>query len=331
LGSTSYLTDRLGKISQHVEYVPFGEVYYEEHLNSWSTPYKFNAKELDEETGYYYYGARYFDPKISLWLSVDAPLINGKYMNGKHNGGVYNSFNLNGYAYCYQSPAVLIDPDGNQISAIKNGVASGNNVVNDITPAVSRPAMKKINGVVLHRTVSNSASSAIRTAKSHAGKTGFHIVIDKDGSTTQLVNFNDRANHVGKQKKNIGNYNSVGIEVVGNYNEQTGQWDALTPAQVESTAKAVHALMNEYNLTVNDVYPHEDLSWKTAGEGQVVLDAILPELNNLINPPKEDQSPKTNNTSNYKEPSTPPIKKDGALQSIYEQQNIREAIITNKK
>jgi RHS repeat-associated protein len=29
------------------------------------------VKELDEETGLYYYGARYYDPKTSLWLSTD--------------------------------------------------------------------------------------------------------------------------------------------------------------------------------------------------------------------------------------------------------------------
>jgi RHS repeat-associated protein len=41
-----------------------GQHYY-------NSPYKFNGKELDEETGLYYYGARYYDPKVSIWLSVD--------------------------------------------------------------------------------------------------------------------------------------------------------------------------------------------------------------------------------------------------------------------
>jgi RHS repeat-associated protein len=114
LGSTSYVTTRLGKVSQHVEYIPFGEVFLEEKNDKWNTPYKFNAKEFDEETGLYYYGARYFDSKISVWYSVDKPLIDGTYLSGKHNGGVYNSSNLNGYAYCYQNPVILVDPDGNQ-------------------------------------------------------------------------------------------------------------------------------------------------------------------------------------------------------------------------
>ena len=51
--------------------MPFGEVFIEEKNNVWNTPYKFNGKELDEETGLAYYGARYYNPKISQWLSVD--------------------------------------------------------------------------------------------------------------------------------------------------------------------------------------------------------------------------------------------------------------------
>ena len=71
LGSSSYITNLDGEVSQHIEYVPFGEVFIEERNNTWNTPYLFNAKEFDKETGLYYYGARYMDPKISMWLGVD--------------------------------------------------------------------------------------------------------------------------------------------------------------------------------------------------------------------------------------------------------------------
>ena len=37
--------------------------------------YKFSAKEKDEETGLYYYGARYLDPKYSMWISTDPALL----------------------------------------------------------------------------------------------------------------------------------------------------------------------------------------------------------------------------------------------------------------
>ena len=71
LGSSSYITNLDGEVSQHIEYVPFGEVFIEERNNTWNTPYLFNAKELDEETGMYYYGARYYEPRLGLWMSTD--------------------------------------------------------------------------------------------------------------------------------------------------------------------------------------------------------------------------------------------------------------------
>ena len=71
LGSSSYITNLDGEVAQHIEYVPFGEVFIEERNNTWNTPYLFNAKEFDEETGMYYYGARYYEPRLSLWMTVD--------------------------------------------------------------------------------------------------------------------------------------------------------------------------------------------------------------------------------------------------------------------
>jgi RHS repeat-associated protein len=71
LGSTSYMTDASGEVYQHLEYFAFGETFVEEHSNTDRTPYLYNGKELDEETGLYYYGARYYDARVSMWLGVD--------------------------------------------------------------------------------------------------------------------------------------------------------------------------------------------------------------------------------------------------------------------
>ena len=73
LGSSSLITDTTRALMQHLEYVPFGEVFIDERAttNGWGTPFKFNGKEQDEETGLYYYGARYYDSKTSVFLSVD--------------------------------------------------------------------------------------------------------------------------------------------------------------------------------------------------------------------------------------------------------------------
>ena len=98
LGSTSLITDLDGNVAQHVEYIPFGEVFIEERNSTWNTPYKFNAKELDEETGLYYYGARYYDPRTSVWLGADP-------LQEKYPG-------VSTYAYCKNNPVNRIDIDG---------------------------------------------------------------------------------------------------------------------------------------------------------------------------------------------------------------------------
>ncbi len=79
LGSSSFITNLDGEVVQHIEYVPFGEVFIEERNNVWNTPYLFNAKEFDEETGMYYYGARYYEPRVSIWISSDP--LQEKYPN----------------------------------------------------------------------------------------------------------------------------------------------------------------------------------------------------------------------------------------------------------
>ncbi|MCC9065947.1 RHS repeat domain-containing protein [Flavobacterium piscisymbiosum] len=94
-----------------MEYIAFGEVLFEEHSSSFSSPYLFNGKELDRETNLSYYGARYYDVKTSLWLSVD-PLVE-KYPN------------VESYVYCLNSPVVLVDPDGKHpITGIIDAVSS---------------------------------------------------------------------------------------------------------------------------------------------------------------------------------------------------------------
>ena len=117
LGSSSYITNLDGEVSQHIEYVPFGEVFIEERNNTWNTPYLFNAKELDEETGMYYYGARYYDPRLSLWVSANP--LEEDYPN------------LSAYGYCHNNPIILYDPDGKGDYFTNSGIYLGYDKIND--------------------------------------------------------------------------------------------------------------------------------------------------------------------------------------------------------
>ena len=131
LGSSTYLTDKNGGITTRYEYLPYGELMRESSYQNLSseitTRYRFSGKEYDEVSkpfepkywlvaqrnrtqapqrlseeravrGYYYFGARYYDPRISQWLSVD-PLA--------------SQFpNKSPYNYCSGNPINRIDPTG---------------------------------------------------------------------------------------------------------------------------------------------------------------------------------------------------------------------------
>jgi RHS repeat-associated protein len=72
LGTNTVITNMSGNIYQYFLNLPFGETMAEQHGNEYfQSPWKFNGKELDVESGLYYYGARYYDPRTSVWLSVD--------------------------------------------------------------------------------------------------------------------------------------------------------------------------------------------------------------------------------------------------------------------
>ena len=113
LGSTSYITDDHANITQYDAYLPYGELLVDEHSSSEDMPYKFNGKQFDEETGLYYYGARYMNPMASIWYGVDA--LTEKYPT------------MAGMIYCMNNPVRLVDPDGNDSYYTKNGDYIGSN------------------------------------------------------------------------------------------------------------------------------------------------------------------------------------------------------------
>ena len=110
LGSTSYITDDKANITQYDAYLPYGELLVDEHSSSEDLPYKFNGKQFDEETGLYYYGARYMNPMSSIWYGVD-PLAEKYATTG-------------GYVYTLDNPIRLIDQRGKRPSTAEAALIS---------------------------------------------------------------------------------------------------------------------------------------------------------------------------------------------------------------
>ena len=98
LGSSSWITDASGSVNQYLAYMPFGESFIDQRQTGHDIRFKFTGKERDAETGYTYFGARYYASDLSIWLSVDA--LSDKYLS------------TSPYMYVLGNPLNIIDPNG---------------------------------------------------------------------------------------------------------------------------------------------------------------------------------------------------------------------------
>ncbi len=99
LGSTILVTDTAGQTVWSAEYTPFGIVTVEE--GSLRKAGKFTGKDLDEDTGLYYYNARWYDSEIGRFISEDT-----------YQGELNNPQTLNLYIYVQNNPLIYVDPSG---------------------------------------------------------------------------------------------------------------------------------------------------------------------------------------------------------------------------
>jgi len=103
VSNVDLVTDRTGEAYELFLYNAWGESLHHwtsSSSNAWSSPYRFNSKELDTETGMHYYGARYHHPKLSVWLTVDKLSTHP------------NQVDKSPYAYSWNNPIRYSDPNG---------------------------------------------------------------------------------------------------------------------------------------------------------------------------------------------------------------------------
>jgi RHS repeat-associated protein len=101
LGGVNVITDKNGGRVQLIEYDPWGGVSRNEGDINVDPTHRFTGKELDPETGLYYYGGRYYDPEISRFISPD-PFVQDE----------EDPQNLNRYSYVDNDPINYTDPSG---------------------------------------------------------------------------------------------------------------------------------------------------------------------------------------------------------------------------
>jgi len=131
LGSASWITDRYAHPTQYLHYLPYGQLLANQKATTYDERYKFIGKERDLESGYDYFGARYYIPSFLHFASVE-PLLD-KYLH------------ISPYSYAAWNPIKNVDLDGNSakdkimgwtLGTITNAIplASLTNVRDSYTP-----------------------------------------------------------------------------------------------------------------------------------------------------------------------------------------------------
>ncbi len=112
LGSIIAITNSAGQVVQRYEYNSFGQITYIQDPN-FVQPYTYTGREYDNESGLYYYRARYYDAKVGRFLQQDP-----------FRGFLRYPQTQNRYPYTQNNPATYIDPLGKWVAPVIGGVAA---------------------------------------------------------------------------------------------------------------------------------------------------------------------------------------------------------------
>ena len=168
-------------ITQGFLYAPFGEITTEYNANFGSDiipKYSFNAKELDEETGMYYYEARCYKPPV--FTSRD-PLFE-KY------------FWMSPYAYCANNPVKYVDPDGEEFSNTDNPPKNKSQIYSK-SSTTTVGTSQTYNGLFFNASISTSQTKGGKKLFNVDTKTSTEV---KTGETTLTTSF-----QFGKPRLNV--------------------------------------------------------------------------------------------------------------------------------
>ena len=250
LGSSTQISDMGQKIIHHIEYMPTGEQFLEQR-DYWHTPFKFNGKELDEETGLYYYGARYYTPEVGVWLSVDP--LSDKYPS------------MSAFMYCAGNPVVLVDPDGRELELADDWVRTERGTyLYDSRVKSQKDAVKRY----------GDKSQSIGTGYSFNSDYG-KVILGDDGNFT----VDGKSGKIGDQAKG---FSKAWASVKGAVNKideggsSHSSFDNKVREKAEPLAQGL-ALFNPILGVANDINilnKGEDIYGNKASDGDKALSAI---------------------------------------------------------
>lgn len=112
LGGTALVTDSTGTTIQLYDYAPFGKEKLNTTTGTLDAAYSFTGKEYEEDTGLYYFEARWYNPTIARFVSEDPAQwgLSGRMLSDPQR--------LNFYSYSGNNPIKNVDPNGQESESV---------------------------------------------------------------------------------------------------------------------------------------------------------------------------------------------------------------------
>ncbi|WP_374163610.1 RHS repeat domain-containing protein [Arcticibacter sp. MXS-1] len=231
LGNTRAVVKENGEILQLSDYYAFGmEMAKNKMSPSPDNRYKYNGKELQEDMGlnHYDYGARFYDPVIGRWTTIDPKAE--KFLD------------LTPYNYGFNNPILIVDLDGregivvigqpgdhkNKNHFIDNGLARAK--------ALAKEYKKAGNGekatILVYKGKDGSASFSdkqIASLEKSAGKAGVNVRVVESGD--DVVDYvNNKTGGDSRSEDLVSNFTYVGHATPGDLDIGWVNHGALTSA-----------------------------------------------------------------------------------------------------
>jgi RHS repeat-associated protein len=172
------------------------------------------------------------------------------------------------------------DPNSSSTWRVTSDVTVDPAITENFVSDIEQGKLSGVNGIVLHRPDAPTAAATVNGAKSPRNGVyyGVHFIVGENGQIIQTAHTDKKTYHGKVQKEgydNLGNCCTLGIEVVGEFNGS----DYTLPSRkiVVATAVLVRKLIKDNNLTIHDIYSHEEIAYKYDGEEikKAVIDLLV--------------------------------------------------------
>jgi RHS repeat-associated protein len=266
LSSTAVTTNQNSNLEELTDYYPYGSINFDQLSSGFTEEHKFTGQFYDGATGLQFHEARYYDPRIGRFMSVD-PVFqavgNPEEIKKLANVGVERLLMdpqaMNSYNYARSNPIRYSDPEGLWIREFATGQQSWSDLQLEVGQATQQMTQDSMlwNAAVSHPYTTGAATGVI---------VGTGAVV-AGPQLLQIYGYYDTARNVLDFREKLlvspANYNESEQRMAAGtmYVDVLGRIvSAATPAPARQTYEALRSVLDSLGQVVKELEPAKEES-----------------------------------------------------------------------